>query len=57
MSRAMPAAVRAGFDAELEIAQAAKDNDAAWAALERARIPADLAAMLDSDERGAERAA
>lgn len=36
MSRAMPPAVCAGFDAELEIAQAARDNDAAWAALERA---------------------
>lgn len=38
MSRAMPPAVCAGFDAELEIAQAARDNDAAWAALELAHI-------------------
>lgn len=38
MSRAMPATVRTSFDAELAAARAAWDNDAAWAALERAHI-------------------
>ncbi|MBL8778321.1 MAG: DUF3703 domain-containing protein [Acidimicrobiales bacterium] len=38
MNRSMPAGVQAIFDAELAAAQAAWDNDAAWAALERAHI-------------------
>lgn len=38
MSRTMPPAVRAAFDTELTVARSAWDNDAAWAALERAHI-------------------
>lgn len=34
----MPPAVRAGFDAEIAASQAAKDTQAAWAALERAHV-------------------